>query len=198
MNRAFTTREKVLLVILAVLIIGIGYFKLLLEPINNGIAEYQSMTASEQDEIMINTALVQKKKQMEAELEALFAEGDPTPIPVYDNSAVLLVELHQILDSAADYTLNFTGTSPMDVSYLIRRPVSLTFQTQTYAQARAIIDKLHDSDNVNCISDLSIQISNGRSDNLDGVLEWLRGDVESDDYAVSVSMVITYYERIVE
>ena len=27
MNRAFTTREKVLLVILAVLIIGIGYFK---------------------------------------------------------------------------------------------------------------------------------------------------------------------------
>ena len=33
MNRAFTTREKVLLVILAVLIIGIGYFKLLLEPI---------------------------------------------------------------------------------------------------------------------------------------------------------------------
>ena len=102
MNRAFTTREKVLLVILAVLIIGIGYFKLLLEPINTSIENYRNMTASEQDEILVNTALLQKKKQMETELEELFASGDPTPIPVYDNSGNLLVELHRILDKSLD------------------------------------------------------------------------------------------------
>ena len=123
MNRAFTTREKVLLVILAVLIIGIGYFKLLLEPINTSIENYRNMTASEQDEILVNTALLQKKKQMETELEELFASGDPTPIPVYDNSGNLLVELHRILDKSLDYSLNFSGVSTMDVEYLVRRPV---------------------------------------------------------------------------
>ena len=37
MNRPFTTREKVMLVILSLLIIGICYYKFLLEPINDQI-----------------------------------------------------------------------------------------------------------------------------------------------------------------
>lgn len=196
MNRAFTTREKVLLVILAVLIIGIGYFKLLLEPINTSIENYRNMTASEQDEILVNTALLQKKKQMETELEELFVSGDPTPIPVYDNSGNLLVELHRILDKSLDYSLNFSGTSPMDVEYLVRRPVSLTFQTPTYAQARAIINELHDSDNVNCISDLSMQINNGNLDDTNEIIRWDLDD--NSDHYVTVSLVITYYERVVQ
>lgn len=196
MNRAFTTREKVLLVILAVLIIGIGYFKLLLEPINTSIENYQNMTASEQDEILVNTALLQKKKQMETELEELFASGDPTPIPVYDNSGKLLVELHRILDKSLDYSLNFSGVSTMDVEYLVRRPVSLTFQASTYAQARAIIDELHDSDNVNCISDLSMQINNGNLDYTNEIIHWDEDD--DSDYYITVSLVITYYERVVQ
>lgn len=196
MNRAFTTREKVLLVILAVLIIGIGYFKLLLEPINTSIENYRNMTASEQDEILVNTALLQKKKQMETELEELFASGDPTPIPVYDNSGNLLVELHRILDKSLDYSLNFSGVSTMDVEYLVRRPVSLTFQTPTYSQARAIINELHDSDNVNCISDLSMQINNGNLDYTNEIIHWDEDD--DSDYYITVSLVITYYERIVQ
>ena len=196
MNRAFTTREKVLLVNLAVLIIGIGYFKLLLEPINTSIENYRNMTATEQDEILVNTALLQKKKQMETELEELFASGDPTPIPVYDNSGNLLVELHRILDKSLDYSLNFSGVSTMDVEYLVRRPVSLTFQASTYAQARAIIDELHDSDNVNCISDLSMQINNGNLDYINEIIHWDEDD--DSDYYITVSLVITYYERIVQ
>ena len=178
------------------LIIGIGYFKLLLEPINTSIENYQNMTASEQDEILVNTALLQKKKQMETELEELFASGDPTPIPVYDNSGNLLVELHRILDKSLDYSLNFSGVSTMDVEYLVRRPVSLTFQAPTYAQARAIINELHDSDNVNCISDLSMQINNGNLDYTNEIIRWDLDD--NSDHYVTVSLVITYYERVVQ
>ena len=53
MKRAFTTREKVMLLVLTVLLIVIAYFKLILEPINNSIDEYQSETAAEQDEICL-------------------------------------------------------------------------------------------------------------------------------------------------
>lgn len=191
MNRAFTKREKVMLVILAVLIIGIGYFKFLLEPVNAGIENYRQMEAMEQDQILQNATLVQQKRQMEQELEALFESGDPSPIPTYDNSANLLVELHKILEGSAEYTLNFTGTNPMDVQYLIGRPVSLTFRTASYSAARRIIDKLHNSTNINSISDLSIQFNSDHNQ----IIYWNESTEDSDKYPIVVSLTITYYER---
>ena len=68
MNRAFTTREKVLLVILALLLIGVGYFKLLLEPVNESIDRYASQTAAEQDAMLQDTAQLVRLRQMEQEL----------------------------------------------------------------------------------------------------------------------------------
>ena len=191
MNRAFTKREKVMLVILAVLIIGIGYFKFLLEPVNAGIENYRQLEAMEQDQILLNATLVQQKRQMEQELEALFESGDPSPIPTYDNSANLLVELHKILEGSAEYTLNFTGTDPMDVQYLIGRPVSLTFRTASYSAARRIIDKLHNSSNINSISDLSIQFNSDHNQ----IIYWNESTEDSDKYPIVVSLTITYYER---
>ena len=191
MNRAFTKREKVMLVILVVLIIGIGYLKLLLEPINAGIENYQQLEAMEQDQILLNAALVQEKHQMERELTELFASGDPSPIPEYDNSAALLVELHKILDGSTEYTLNFTGTSPMDVQYLVGRPVNLTFRTASYPAARKIIDQLHDSSNINSISDLSIQFNSDHSQ----IIYWNESTEDSNKYPIAVSLTITYYER---
>ena len=47
MRHVFTTREKVLLVILAVLVIAVGYWKLILTPINDSIADLNAQTASE-------------------------------------------------------------------------------------------------------------------------------------------------------
>ena len=179
MNRAFTTREKVMLVILALLMIGIGYYKLILEPINTGIAEYTAQTADEQDMITTNMLLVQKKKGMEAELAELFAQGEPTPIPSYDNVGALIVELHSILDGTVDYSLSFSDTSYLSGGYLVRRPIRLEFTAGSYSQARSIIDRLHDSVNINQISDLNISLVKNN---------------DREESSISVSMVITYFE----
>ena len=69
MNRSFTTREKVLLAVLAFLIIAVGYFKLILTPINDSIARNQAMTASEQDEITVDTVRLARRNAMQKELE---------------------------------------------------------------------------------------------------------------------------------
>lgn len=55
MRHVFTTREKVLLVILAVLVIAVGYWKLILTPINDSIADLNAQTVSEQDAILSGT-----------------------------------------------------------------------------------------------------------------------------------------------
>ena len=39
MKKEFTKREKILLLILAVLVIGLGYYKFVLQPINSKIWE---------------------------------------------------------------------------------------------------------------------------------------------------------------
>ena len=184
MNRPFTTREKVMLVILSLMIIGICYYKFLLEPINDQIEQYNQMSAGEQDIITQNMALIQKKKEMEQELEAIFAENpDPDPIPNYDNSGVLMVEIHSILDGTVDYTLSFSDTSLLSGGYLLRRPLELEFSVTTYSQARAIINRLHDSKNINQISDLSITRVNRETKQTD-----------EDADTICVKMVITYFE----
>lgn len=184
MNRPFTTREKVMLVILSLMIIGICYYKFLLEPINDQIEQYNQMAAGEQDIITQNMALIQKKKEMEQELEAIFAENpDPDPIPNYDNSGVLMVEIHSILDGTVDYTLSFSDTSLLSGGYLLRRPLELEFSVTTYSQARAIINRLHDSKNINQISDLSITRVNRETKQTDEDIDTIR-----------VKMVITYFE----
>ena len=73
MNRPFSTREKVLLVVLVVLVMCICYFKLLLEPINDSIADYQMKASAEQDEIVANTALLTKMNNMKKELAEIYA-----------------------------------------------------------------------------------------------------------------------------
>lgn len=184
MNRPFTTREKVMLVILSLMIIGICYYKFLLEPINDQIEQYNQMAAGEQDIITQNMALIQKKKEMEQELEAIFAENpDPDPIPNYDNSGVLMVEIHSILEGTVDYTLSFSDTSLLSGGYLLRRPLELEFSVDTYGQARSIINRLHDSKNINQISDLSITRVNRETKQID-----------EDADTIRVKMVITYFE----
>lgn len=178
MSRAFTTREKVLLVVLAVLLLGIGYFKLILEPINERIETAQAQMAAEQDEMLTSTVQAAEKKRMQGELDELFASGEAMPLPDYDNSGALLIELHTILDASDEYTLNFDTLSELDGGYIVRRPVNLTFRTKTYDEARTIIDALHDSANVNVITDISMQF-----------------DTRDGSESVQVTATIQFFER---
>ena len=176
MNRAFSTREKVLLVILALLLIGVGYFKLLLEPINESIDHYTQLAASEQDAMLQSTAQLVQLRLMEQELEAIFESGEAVPLPAYDNAEKLLVELNHILAESTDYTLNFGTAETLNGGYIVRRPLSLQFSAKNYAAARSILRALHDSANVNQISDLSVSLP------------------EDSEKGVQVTCSVTFYE----
>ena len=162
MKHTFTTREKVLLVILAVLLIAVGYWKLILTPINDSIADLNARTASEQDAMLQETTRLTRLRQMQQELETLLADPDAKPLPAYDNSEKLLVELNTILSGCVDYTLSFGATYPLeDGSAIMCRPISLEMTTDTYREARAVLDALHDSDHVNQVSDLRMELDSG-------------------------------------
>lgn len=175
MNYEFSKREKTLLVILCVLLICIGYFKLVLEPINAQIDAYRADALTEQAEIDRNAVLLGKIRTMQKALEEIRAKGECRPIPDYDNSGALMLELHSTLARAREYSLEFGAVTQND--YIISRPVTMSFRTDDYRSARSILTALHDSDSVNRLSDLRIEtVREGEAD------------------SVSVFLTITYYE----
>ena len=155
MNRELTKREKVLLLIFAVLLIAVGYYKLLLEPINNQIESYRSLTQEEQ--MQMDTAQLQavRIQQMEAEIAQAKAAGIERTIPDYDNSAVLLPQLYQIMDSTIEYAMDFD-----EITFegnIAARPVQIEFETANYQKARRVIDKLCTTGYAMQIEDMTIQ-----------------------------------------
>lgn len=176
MNREFTQREKVLLLVLAVLIIVIGYVKLILQPINEEIESYESLTMEEQTTFSANQIKATRMNLMEKEIEKAKAKGVRREVPAYDNSSNLLPGLYQIMESSVDYSLDF-GELVYDGN-VVQRPVEMTFQTRTYKQARAIIDKLYKSGYAMQITDVNIGTKKA-----------------TDTQLVSTSMSVTYFEE---
>lgn len=155
MNRELTLREKVLLLILIVLVMVLGYFKLLYEPVATA-SRCREDTAQEQLALEQNAVRLAQMEKMEQALADIRAAGGSKAIPHFNNSEALLRELRGLLAGTGEYSLDF-GDGTTQQGYIVLRPVSMTYRTSTYEQSRAIIDRLSASDNINRISDLSIR-----------------------------------------
>ncbi|MCQ2436482.1 MAG: hypothetical protein MJ101_06225 [Clostridia bacterium] len=176
MRKELTAKETVILTVLIVLIIGLVYYQFVLTPINTQIADFDSMSDTEESAIIANSARLAQKKKMENYLAAL--PDDARSLPEYDNSISLMLELHTILSDATDYSLNFSGIKNED--YIVMRTVGLTFTAESYMSARRIIDDLSSGENVMRISDVTITLGG------------------AGNGTVHVSLLLTYYETMIE
>ena len=177
MSRELTKREKLLLLVLVVMVLALGYFKLILEPINDQVSSLRAAADMEQAELQTDLIKAARLQQMRQAIEEIKASGDVRSIPQYDNSENLMVELHRIMSTTLDYSLDCSAGVTQE-GYIVMRPVVLTFRTSTYDQARQIVDRLCDGENVCQISDVSI---NARSDRTKGS-------------TVETTLAITYFE----
>ncbi len=155
MNRELTKREKILLLIFAIMIILLGYYKIILEPIDDQISNYEGMQLQEETEVDTKTTQAVKMSVMEKEIEKAKAGGIKRDVPDYDNSAVLLPKLYEIMDSATDYSMTFRDV--VTEGNVVSRGIDITFQTRSYTQARKIIDKIYDMGYALEISDITMQ-----------------------------------------
>ena len=143
MKKEFTQREKILLLALTVLVIGLGYYKFVLQPINNRISEYRNMESEISLEYEQNLIKAGQMDTMQKEIQKEQAKGIRRTVALYDNSVNLMPELYRIMKSSIDYSLDF-GELVFESDF-VKRPVEITFDTSTYRQARAIIDRLYNS-----------------------------------------------------
>lgn len=150
LRREFSPREKALLVILAVLLLAVCYMKLVYQPVTEGIIRYQEETAAYDGMITEQSARMLMLERLEGEADELM--NSAKEIPQGDHLTALMAELDGILSAANSYTLAFG--EPEELDYLRLRPVTITVFTGSYAEARAILDKL-DAGSVGQIYDVS-------------------------------------------
>lgn len=148
-------REKVMLAVLFVMLIGAAYYLLFLTPNTEKKASLEAEIASMDDQLVMAQARAVGLKQMQQELEAMKAsDTEIKEVPPFDNSKKLMESLHLILGQAVQYTVNFSGISEEDG--IVRRNVNLSYQCTTYDAARTILQNIHDGKYPCVLLDVSI------------------------------------------
>ena len=67
----------------------------------------------------------------------------PRSLAAFDNLQPVMLELHTILADTRDYSL-FFGTVDTPQS-IVRREISVSFTSDSYSAAKAVLQRLHDS-----------------------------------------------------
>lgn len=138
-KRALSAREKVMIVILTVLLVGALYFLLFYQPLQNELLSLENQT--NEVKTQIETAMVKVKQMdtMQAELDEIFANGnDVSEIAAYDNSQAVMNQLDGILASATEYDLSFADADIDEESGTVRRQVNMSFTCANYTAAKNI------------------------------------------------------------
>ncbi len=181
-------REKVLLIILAIVVVAIAWFMLVFQGTTNDIARLESEIASTDASIDVATSRVTQMEAMEEAIAEHKAEGsESTAIPNYDNLQPLMAELNTIMSATSTYTLTFDEVDRNSSPDFVYRGVRINFSCGSFAAAEAVIKALATGTFPCAIDSISI-VDNGARNS---------ASLRSDSTASSVSAYahVTFFEK---
>lgn len=183
MNRAFTNREKALMVVLAVVLFACVYYLFVFTPSQEVINNAKSQAAQLETEVTLQQTMAAQKSSMEAELADKMASGaKPKKTARYDSSDAFMKELDGILAGAQTYTLNFADPEKSEDGSTVRHSANINFTASSYTAAKDLIAKLVDSKYSSLVTDFSISAGDAGSGSVAG------------SGAASGAVNIVYYE----
>ena len=181
MNRAFTNREKALMVVLAVVLLACVYYLFVFTPSQEVISNAKSQVAQLETEVTLQQTMAAQKSTMADELAERKASGaKPKKTAQYDSSDAFMKELNGILAGAQTYTLNFADPEKSDDGSTVRHSANINFTASSYTAAKDLIAKLVDGKYSSLVTDFSISA----------------GDASTGGGAASGAVNIVYYETV--
>ena len=162
MKRKLAPREWMLLGVLLILVVVVGYVMLFYRPTTEARDAALADAASYRSQTETAQVRLEEKRRMERELDEIFAR-DPNPLglPDYDNLQPVMVELNSILSGTQNYSLSFATVNASQ--RVVRREISISFTCDSYATAKLVLRRLHDS-MYRCMLN-NLTISRGRDAN---------------------------------
>lgn len=154
LRREFTWKEKLLLVLLALLLLGGLYYFAVDRPVRSELSKAQAKLGTLEKERLS----LQKKKQsltkMQKELDYLEKDSTLAAMGSYNNLEAELAELNDILTLAQKYDIDFTKTTRE--GNLIRKYFTISCSTNDYQDAEALIEGLYNFPYRCMISDIKV------------------------------------------
>lgn len=188
LSKQFTRREKVLLIILALLLLFAVYFLAVHRPVTEALDRIQAESETVSADLMVLEAKQQRMEQMQKELDEILAQPNVAEIPTYDNLQQVMNFLNTVLHSANEYSLSFQSLQQQEDNSILRRAMQMTFVTLSYKEARDMISQLQNCPYRCQLSDFSIApvSAGGQSQEAASLL----------DGPVQVSVTVTFYENL--
>ncbi len=143
MTREFTTREKVLLIILSILLVAMLYYQFVDQPVRRQLESAKS----EAEMLDIQVKLVESKlaamRRMRSEMDDLISGGTESEMGSYNNSKEEMAVLNDVLSHTQQYSISFADVTRSGDQ--IRRNFSLLFTVKDYETMEKVIQDLASS-----------------------------------------------------
>ena len=194
LSREFTTSEKVLLVILALIIIGLVYYRFFYVRWQNDILEAHSQKTALQSDLNVAQIKERQLKKMKDELDEIGELTETSVMASYNNSKAEMELLNRILQSAQDYSIKFSNVTRDGDT--IRRNFSLSFKAGSFKAAKQILQELSESGYRCLLGDVSYRTELSRLADNETADTVKRVDGVRYAVTITVNADATFYETM--
>lgn len=181
LSRDFTLREKILLLVLSLFLIGLMYYQFVEVPVTTALERAETQKADLELELGVVNSKVASLTRMQKELDAIIGNSKVKPMPSYNNHKEEVTFLDGVLEGKVRYSIAFQDAARQGNQ--VRRTFSLSFIAPNYATAQAVVAELSGSP-MRCVIS-SVQF-NSRD-----ILTTM------DEGQVSVNLSATFFETMV-
>jgi Tfp pilus assembly protein PilO len=140
LSRDFTLKEKILLLLLSLILVGLAYYQFVDQPVRSALESARSEADALTVELQTVEAKLARMRRMRSELEDVTAGGTASEMGSYNNSKEEIASLNDILDQTLQYSITFANVTRSGDQ--IRRNFTLQFTTDTYENMENVIREL--------------------------------------------------------
>ena len=141
MTRSFSSKEKFLLSVLLIIILGVAYYLLVQIPVTTNLQSIASEKELAETEIVTLKAKQEQLAKMKEELAEIEKKGAKTIVPAYDNLSKEMMFISSVMFNTGDWSYNITATTSGDDG-IFRRNLQVFFTCQSYETACGKIEML--------------------------------------------------------
>ena len=152
MSRDFTRFEKILLVLLALILVGLVYYRFIYIPVIESIAASEADYEETQKELEVIQERVDYLGGIQESMDALQEEGKLSWMASYNNSKEEIAFLNDILADTIKYSISFANVTRSGDQ--IRRNFTLQFTTDNYGIMEHMLSALSQNHHRCLIGDL--------------------------------------------
>ena len=179
LSRDFTIKEKIIILILLVFLLGLAYYQFVDRPVRTALETAASEKAALTTELTAVKAKVAQLEKMKNEIDDITRTGAYAKMPSYDNSKEVYKLFNDVLGNM-QYNIDFTKRE--QTGNVVRRYISMRFTAPDREAMKQALKEITECSYRCLISDLTITPVTGRY---------------VSENALSVSVSFTFYETMV-